>query len=100
MPSAGAWRVPNQYTTPKLQVCTACANAFAHGSNEVANSVGPLAAIYQIWQDTEVLSNAKVDTWLLAIGGVSITLGEPRCCAALLCRAALRCAALRVGRKP
>jgi phosphate/sulfate permease len=31
-----------------LQVCTACANAFAHGSNEVANAVGPLAAIYQV----------------------------------------------------
>lgn len=30
------------------QVCTACANAFAHGSNEVANSIGPLAAIYQV----------------------------------------------------
>ena len=33
---------------PTPQVCTACANAFAHGSNEVANSVGPLAAIYQV----------------------------------------------------
>ena len=55
--------------------------------------MGPLAAIYQIWQDTEVLSNAKVDTWLLAIGGVCITLGELRC-TALLCRAALRCGAL------
>jgi len=30
------------------QVCTACANAFAHGSNEVANAVGPLAAVYQV----------------------------------------------------
>jgi phosphate/sulfate permease len=33
---------------PCMQVCTACANAFAHGSNEVANAVGPLAAIYQV----------------------------------------------------
>ena len=67
----------NKRNTPApAQVCTACANAFAHGSNEVANSVGPLAAIYQIWQDSDVQKNAKVDTWLLAIGGVSITLGE------------------------
>lgn len=32
------------------QIFTACAGIFAHGSNEVANSVGALAAIYQIWQ--------------------------------------------------
>lgn len=58
-----------------LQVFTACANSFAHGSNEVANSVGALAAIYQIWQDSAVSSSAPVPTWLLAIGGVGIMLG-------------------------
>ncbi|PSC72363.1 sodium phosphate symporter [Micractinium conductrix] len=58
-----------------LRVCTACANSFAHGSNEVANSVGALAAIYQIWQDTSVSSTAPVPTWLLAIGGVGIIAG-------------------------
>jgi phosphate/sulfate permease len=63
------------FYTPCLQVFTACANAFAHGSNEVANSVGPLAAIYQIWRDTEVSSSAKVPTWLLAVGGFAIVLG-------------------------
>lgn len=58
-----------------LQVCTACANAFAHGSNEVANAVGPLAAIYQVWRDTQVSAKNEVPTWLLAIGGSSICLG-------------------------
>ncbi|KAL4443570.1 hypothetical protein ABPG75_011307 [Micractinium tetrahymenae] len=58
-----------------LRVFTACANSFAHGSNEVANSVGALAAIYQIWQDSAVSSSAPVPTWLLAIGGVGIMLG-------------------------
>lgn len=58
-----------------LQVCTACANAFAHGSNEVANAVGPLAAIYQVWQTGQVSSKAPVPTWLLAIGGLGICAG-------------------------
>lgn len=58
-----------------LQVCTACANAFAHGSNEVANAIGPLAAIYHVWQTGTVTSKNPVPTWLLAIGGVGIVLG-------------------------
>jgi phosphate/sulfate permease len=57
------------------QVCTACANAFAHGSNEVANAIGPLAAIYHVWQTGGVTSKNPVPTWLLAIGGVGIVFG-------------------------
>ena len=40
-------RLPASASAP-IKVCTACANAFAHGSNEVGNAVGPLAAIYQV----------------------------------------------------
>ncbi|KAF6250657.1 phosphate transporter [Scenedesmus sp. NREL 46B-D3] len=58
-----------------LQVCTACANAFAHGSNEVANAVGPLSAIYQVWQTGQITSKAPVPTWLLAIGALGICVG-------------------------
>jgi sodium-dependent phosphate transporter len=58
-----------------LQVCTACANSFAHGSNEVANAIGPLAAIYHVWQTGSVTAKNPVPTWLLAIGGVGITIG-------------------------
>ncbi|GBF94216.1 hypothetical protein Rsub_06486 [Raphidocelis subcapitata] len=58
-----------------LQVCTACANAFAHGSNEVANAVGPLAAIYQVWQEASVRSSSAVPHWLLAIGAFGICFG-------------------------
>lgn len=58
-----------------LQVCTACANSFAHGTNDVANSIGPLAAIYQIWQDTAVQKNAEVPRWILVVGGAGIVFG-------------------------
>lgn len=58
-----------------LQVCTACANTFAHGSNEVANAVGPLAAIYQIWRDSTVSAKNPVPTWLLAVGGAGLVFG-------------------------
>lgn len=58
-----------------LQVCTACANSFAHGSNDVANSIGPLAAIYLIWNETKVAKNADVPTWILVVGGAGIVFG-------------------------
>lgn len=58
-----------------LQVCTACANAFAHGSNDVANAIGPFAAIYQIWQDSAVSSSASVPEWILVVGGIGIVVG-------------------------
>lgn len=60
-------------------MCTACANAFAHGSNEVANAVGPLAAIYQVWQTGQITSKAPIPTWLLAIGGLGICAGLATC---------------------
>lgn len=62
-----------------VQVCTACANAFAHGSNEVANAVGPLAAIYQVWQYGEAKAKNPVPTWLLAYGGIGICVGLATC---------------------
>lgn len=58
-----------------LQVCTACANSFAHGSNDVANAIGPFAAIYGIWQNPNISKSSKVPTWILAVGGAGIVLG-------------------------
>jgi PiT family inorganic phosphate transporter len=57
-----------------LQIITACAVAFAHGSNDVANAIGPLAAIFQVVSE-ETGTKAEVAPWMLAVGGVGIVLG-------------------------
>ncbi|PRW33685.1 2,3-bisphosphoglycerate-independent phosphoglycerate mutase isoform B [Chlorella sorokiniana] len=58
-----------------LQVFTAMCNSFAHGSNDVANAIGPFAGIYAVWQCTCVNSKSDVPVWILVIGGVGIVLG-------------------------
>lgn len=59
-----------------LQVLTACTNSFAHGSNDVANAIGPFAAIYYVWSHGEVTpKNSPTPTWILAFGGAMIVIG-------------------------
>ncbi|KAF9585465.1 Na+/Pi symporter [Lunasporangiospora selenospora] len=60
-----------------LQVLTACFASFAHGSNDVANAIGPLTTIYYIWDNGMVDLNGKapVPAWILAYGGIAIDLG-------------------------
>ena len=57
-------------------VFTACAMAFAHGSNDVANGVGPLAAVYGLVKSGgEVAETLPLPFWILALGGAGIVLG-------------------------
>jgi len=58
-----------------LQVLTACAVAFAHGSNDVANSIGPLAAVVNTVLTGAVASEAPVQLWMLVVGGLGIVVG-------------------------
>lgn len=59
-----------------LMIVTACAMAFAHGSNDVANAVGPLAAVISVVQSGgEVASKAAMPAWVLLLGGVGIVFG-------------------------
>ena len=59
-----------------MQVFTACAMAFAHGSNDVANGIGPLAAVVSIVQTGgEVVQEAGLPLWILALGGFGIVVG-------------------------
>lgn len=58
-----------------LMMVTACAMAFAHGSNDVANAVGPMAAVVSIAESGELSQKAVLPAWILAIGGVGIIAG-------------------------
>jgi PiT family inorganic phosphate transporter len=58
-----------------LMVFTACSMAFAHGSNDVANAVGPLAAIASTVQTGEIAAKSAMPWWILLIGGIGIVVG-------------------------
>ena len=60
-----------------LMIFTACAMAFAHGSNDVANAVGPLAAIVGVIQSGGEMVGAKaaLPAWVLLLGAVGIVIG-------------------------
>ncbi|MCH8142428.1 MAG: inorganic phosphate transporter [Proteobacteria bacterium] len=58
-----------------LMIVTACTMAFAHGSNDVANAIGPVAAIVSVINTGEVLQEAAVPPWVLFLGAVGIVVG-------------------------
>ncbi|MDO6746358.1 inorganic phosphate transporter [Gilvimarinus sp. 1_MG-2023] len=58
-----------------LMIFTACAMAFAHGSNDVANAVGPLAAIINVIKTGSVTAKSVMPSWVLLIGGLGIVIG-------------------------
>lgn len=58
-----------------LMIFTACGMAFAHGSNDVANAVGPVAAIVSIVKTGVVAQKSSLATWILLLGAIGIVLG-------------------------
>jgi PiT family inorganic phosphate transporter len=59
-----------------LMIFTACAMAFAHGSNDVANAIGPLAAVASVVNSGgEVLQKSIMPGWILLLGGAGIVIG-------------------------
>jgi PiT family inorganic phosphate transporter len=58
-----------------LQILTACAVCFAHGSNDVANAIGPLAAVVNVAQGAAISEKATLAPWMLAVGGIGIVIG-------------------------
>jgi PiT family inorganic phosphate transporter len=58
-----------------LMVITACGMAFAHGSNDVANAIGPLAAVISVAHTGVIASKAGLPFWVLMLGGGGIVVG-------------------------
>ena len=58
-----------------LMVVTACGMAFAHGSNDVANAIGPLAAVIAVAQTGTIASKSALPMWVLMLGGGGIVIG-------------------------
>jgi PiT family inorganic phosphate transporter len=59
-----------------LMIVTACCMAFAHGSNDVANAIGPLAAVVSIVEsDGQIGAKSALAWWILPLGGIGIVAG-------------------------
>ncbi|MHC1605047.1 MAG: inorganic phosphate transporter [Candidatus Methanofastidiosia archaeon] len=58
-----------------LQIMTACSVAFAHGTNDVANAIGPLAAIFNTMEMGLIDPTSAVPVYILLLGGVGIVFG-------------------------
>lgn len=59
-----------------LMIVTACCMAFAHGSNDVANAIGPLAAVVSVVNSGgEIAKKAELVWWILPLGGLGIVAG-------------------------
>lgn len=58
-----------------LMVVTACSMAFAHGSNDVANAIGPLAAVISVAKTGIIGAKSSIPIWVLFLGGGGIVIG-------------------------
>jgi sodium-dependent phosphate transporter len=75
---AAAEKYPNEveHTYSFVQVLTACTASFAHGANDIGNSVGPWAVIYSAWSTGDAAaSKAPVPVWQLAVLSAMISIG-------------------------
>lgn len=59
----------------RMQIGTSCYVALAQGANDVANAIGPVAAIWIIAQDHSLISTAEMPLWMLIFGGLGIAAG-------------------------
>lgn len=75
---AHAEKFPNEveHTYSFVQILTACTASFAHGANDIGNSVGPWAVIYSAWHTgSAAASKAPVPIWQLAVLSATMSIG-------------------------
>ncbi|KAL9620860.1 MAG: hypothetical protein Q9160_004641 [Pyrenula sp. 1 TL-2023] len=75
---AHAEKYPNEveHTYSFVQILTACTASFAHGANDIGNSVAPWAVIYSAWKTGDAAaSKAPVPVWQLAVLSITISIG-------------------------
>jgi len=75
---ANAKKYPNEveHTYSFVQILTACTASFAHGANDIGNSVGPWAVIYSAWHTgNAAAAKSPVPLWQLAVLSATISLG-------------------------
>lgn len=73
-----AKKYPNEveHTYSFVQIITACTASFAHGANDIGNSVGPWAVIYTAWSTgSAAASEAEVPIWQLVVLSATISIG-------------------------
>jgi PiT family inorganic phosphate transporter len=56
-------------------VCSAALLSFAHGANDVANAVGPLAAIYEAVKSGAIATKAATPMWVMVLGALGLSVG-------------------------
>ncbi|MDR2892563.1 MAG: inorganic phosphate transporter [Deltaproteobacteria bacterium] len=59
----------------RMQIFTASYVSLSHGANDVANAIGPVAAIYMIYSQFDLAGAVEIPLWLLLLGGAGIALG-------------------------
>ena len=67
-----------EYTFRYLQIFTAICDSFSHGANDVANAIGPFAAMWAIHNAQDLSKKNDMDTdayWILGLGGLGIAVG-------------------------
>ncbi|KAI1384142.1 putative sodium/phosphate symporter [Hypoxylon trugodes] len=75
---AHAEKYPNEveHTYSFVQILTACTASFAHGANDIGNSVGPWAVVYSAWKTESTSGSSQpVEVWQLAVLALMISLG-------------------------
>ncbi|GAB6091266.1 inorganic phosphate transporter [Spirochaeta dissipatitropha] len=65
--------VNNLFTIPLI--CSAALLSFAHGSNDVANAIGPLAAIFASLETGLIQTQSHIPFWIMALGAIGISFG-------------------------